>query len=86
MGKMIVERWEMAHSIRLEKLYHIRQKIFSIFFLTTLRSFPFSQFAVFCIKIMAEDWVRLELGVLRYLIYNRPYLWEHRGVGHTKTG
>ena len=24
-GKIIVERQEMAHSIRLEKLYHIRQ-------------------------------------------------------------
>ena len=57
----------MAHSIRLEMLYHIKQKFF---FLTTLGVFPFSQFAVFCIKIRAKDWVCLELGVLRYLIFD----------------
>ena len=40
MGKIIIERQEMAHLIHLEKLYHIRQmnkKIFHVLSLTTLK-------------------------------------------------
>ena len=37
MGKIIVERREMAHSIRREKLYHIREKNSIFLFLTTLK-------------------------------------------------